>query len=216
MQNCPDITLSNYLFVFLFFQLFVISSFCPFSSFCLFVFLVLLVFFPFFVLLSRHHSDQMSDGSQLSKVTLCVQIVSGSSELRNLQMQVPILSDTKQASPERRRLSVDRAQDRWSHPTFYFPVYISLPKSFCSWLVILPSFVDIVFVFVLLYISQTSHSKQIYRKLYNVDRAQDRWFYPLCVYCYGYFFAKTNLLRSSSIYTFCYDEQIHKLEKSKD
>ena len=40
-----------------------------FSSFCLFVFLS----FYLFVFLFRHHSDQMSEGSEVSKVTLCVE-----------------------------------------------------------------------------------------------------------------------------------------------
>jgi len=40
-------------------------------SFCLFVFLS----FCLFVFLSRHHSDQMSEGSEVSKVTLCVEIL---------------------------------------------------------------------------------------------------------------------------------------------
>ena len=39
--------------------------------FCLFVFLS----FCLSVFLSRHHSDQMSEGSQVSKVTLCVEVL---------------------------------------------------------------------------------------------------------------------------------------------
>ena len=37
----------------------------------------LFVFLPFciFVFLSRHHSDQISEGSEVSKVTLCVEIL---------------------------------------------------------------------------------------------------------------------------------------------
>jgi len=44
--------------------------FCPFVflSFCLF-------FVVFFVFLSGHHADQMSEGPQFSKVTLCVKIL---------------------------------------------------------------------------------------------------------------------------------------------
>ena len=88
VRNCPDVAiiislfglyllvlLSSSLFVFLsfccFFCLFVILSFCLFVhlSFCLFSFCLFLVF------LSRHHSDQMSEGSPVSKVTPCVKIL---------------------------------------------------------------------------------------------------------------------------------------------
>ena len=51
-----------------------VLSFCHFS-FCIFVFLWFCLFlsFCFFAFLSFYHSDQMSGGSQVSKVTLCVQ-----------------------------------------------------------------------------------------------------------------------------------------------
>ena len=66
-------------------SLFRLFAFCPlvffsfFLSCCLFFlfsfcFFVLLSF-CFFVFLSGHHSDQMSEGSQVSKVNLCVQIL---------------------------------------------------------------------------------------------------------------------------------------------
>ena len=85
VRNCPDITIlnslsgllvvfSNGLFVvFLSLCLFVFLSFCffVFLSFCPFVFLS----FVFLSFLSRHHPDQMSEGSQVSKVTLCVKIL---------------------------------------------------------------------------------------------------------------------------------------------
>ena len=62
------VSLSFYLFIFLSFCLFVFLSFCLFDflSFCLFV---------FFVFLSGNHADQMSEGSEVSKVTLCVKIL---------------------------------------------------------------------------------------------------------------------------------------------
>ena len=46
-------------------------------SFCFFFFFFLLVFLSscLFVFLSGHHSDQMSEGSQVSKVTICVNIL---------------------------------------------------------------------------------------------------------------------------------------------
>ena len=50
---------------------FAFLSFLSFFSFCLFVCLCFCVF----VLLSSHHSDQMPEGSQVSKDTLCVQIL---------------------------------------------------------------------------------------------------------------------------------------------
>ena len=72
--------LSFYRFVFMSFCIFVFLSFCLFFilsfclsvllSFCLFVFLS----FCLFVFLFRHHFDQMSEGSEVSKVTLCVKI----------------------------------------------------------------------------------------------------------------------------------------------
>ena len=79
VQNCPDVTILNSLFVLCFF---VSLSFClfVFLSLCLFVFLSLcfcpLVFLSFciFVFLCRHHADQVSEGSQVSKVTICVEI----------------------------------------------------------------------------------------------------------------------------------------------
>ena len=66
-------SLSFCLLVFLSFCIFVFSSFClfVFLSFCLFVFLS----FCLSVFLSRHHSDQMSEGSEVSKVTLCVKVL---------------------------------------------------------------------------------------------------------------------------------------------
>ena len=48
VRNCPEVTILNSLF-----------------GSC---------FFVFFVFLSRHHSNQISEGSQVSKVTLCVKI----------------------------------------------------------------------------------------------------------------------------------------------
>ena len=39
------------------------------------IFLVCLSFSLFCVFVSGHHSDQMSEGSQVSKVTICVQII---------------------------------------------------------------------------------------------------------------------------------------------
>ena len=57
MQNCPNITILI---------LFGLVVFLSFLSFCTFVFLS-------FCLLS----DQMSEGSQVSKVNLCVQILNG-------------------------------------------------------------------------------------------------------------------------------------------
>ena len=93
MRNCPDINntkLSSWslsLFLFAFFCPFVFLFFCFFLSFCLlsfclflFAFFVLLSFFFWFfsffliVFLSRHHADQISEGSQVSQVTLCVKI----------------------------------------------------------------------------------------------------------------------------------------------
>ena len=82
VRNCPDVTtldsffglclLSFCLFVFLSFCIFVFLSFrlFVFLSFCLFDFLS----FCLFVFLSRHQADQMSERSQVSKVTLCVKI----------------------------------------------------------------------------------------------------------------------------------------------
>ena len=55
----PFVLLPFCLFVFLYFCLFVFLSFCP----CLYVFL------------SRHHSDEMSEGLEVSKVTICVKIL---------------------------------------------------------------------------------------------------------------------------------------------
>ena len=58
-----------------------LSFFLPSSllSFCLFVFLsfCLFVFLSFclYVFLSRHHSDEMSEGLEVSKVTICVKIL---------------------------------------------------------------------------------------------------------------------------------------------
>ena len=73
VQNYPVVAKLNSLFglsfVFLLFCLFFYIQ--VFLSFCLFVFLS----FCLFVFLSRHHSDQMSQWSQVSKVTLCVKIL---------------------------------------------------------------------------------------------------------------------------------------------
>ena len=55
VRNCPDITILNSL-----------------SVFCLFL---LFVFFFLFVFLCGHHIDQISDRPQVSKVTLCFQII---------------------------------------------------------------------------------------------------------------------------------------------
>ena len=75
VRNCTDVTILNYLFglCLLSFSLYVFLSFCLFvfmSFFCLFVFYVFLSF-SFFVDLS---ADQVSEGSQVSNVTLCVKI----------------------------------------------------------------------------------------------------------------------------------------------
>ena len=69
-QECKTALTSQYWFLFL---VFVFLSFCffDFLYFCIFVFLSLCLS----VILSRHHSDEMSDGSQVSKVTLCVEIL---------------------------------------------------------------------------------------------------------------------------------------------
>ena len=86
---CPYIANFCHL-VFLSFCLSVFLSFCLFFflSFCLFVFLsfCLFVFLPFclFVFLSWHHSDQMSEGSQVLKVTLCVKILKWQSMTHSL------------------------------------------------------------------------------------------------------------------------------------
>ena len=78
VRNCPDIVilnslsgllvlLSDGLFVFLYFCLFVFLSLSlfVFLSFCL-VFFLYFCLIVFFVFLYRHHSDQMSEGSQVS------------------------------------------------------------------------------------------------------------------------------------------------------
>ena len=76
--------LSFYFFVFLPFCPFVLFSFCPLAllSFFLFVFLSFctfrnfcILYFCLFVFSSWHHTDQMSEGSQVSKVTICVKIL---------------------------------------------------------------------------------------------------------------------------------------------
>ena len=86
VRNCPDVTILNSLFglCLSFFCLFILLSFSLFDSFCLFVFLsfcifYLFVFLPFclFVFLSFLSfclDITMSEGSQISKVTLCVKI----------------------------------------------------------------------------------------------------------------------------------------------
>ena len=56
VRNRPDVTILNSLFGLCIFVFFVFLSFCP------------------FVFLSGHHADQMSGGSQVSKVTLYVEI----------------------------------------------------------------------------------------------------------------------------------------------
>ena len=68
VRNCPDIAILNSRFGLC---LFVFLSFCLFFVFFLsfFVFLFLHLFF----FLSRHHFDPMSEGSDVSKVTLCVE-----------------------------------------------------------------------------------------------------------------------------------------------
>ena len=80
VRNCPDVAILSSLFGLC------LSSFCLFVvlpssllSFCLFVFLsfCLFVFLSFclYVFLSRHHSDEMSEGLEVSKVTICVKIL---------------------------------------------------------------------------------------------------------------------------------------------
>ena len=75
MRNCPDVARLSSLFNLrlLYFCLFVILSFYlfVFLSFYLFVFLS----FCLFVFSSWQHSDQMSEGFQVSKVSLCVKIL---------------------------------------------------------------------------------------------------------------------------------------------
>ena len=90
LSLCLFVILSFYLVVFLSFwaffsfSLLVMLSFCHvvFLYFCLFVFLtsynfafLSFLYFFLFVFLSRHHADQMSEGSEVSKVTLCVVII---------------------------------------------------------------------------------------------------------------------------------------------
>ena len=58
-------------FVFLTFCVFVILCFLSFLGFCNFDFLAFLLF----VFLPSHHCDQMSEGSQVSNVTLCAEIL---------------------------------------------------------------------------------------------------------------------------------------------
>ena len=84
MQNCPHFTILNYLLFsyILCFCAFVLLCFCVFMFLCFCVFCVFLSFLCFlsflsfwlFVFLSKHHSDQMSEESQVSKITLCVKI----------------------------------------------------------------------------------------------------------------------------------------------
>ena len=64
VRNCPDITILS--------SLFGLQVSFVFLSFCLFVFLSFCLFVRLFV---RHHSDQMSEGSQVLKITLCVHIL---------------------------------------------------------------------------------------------------------------------------------------------
>ena len=73
-QECKTALTSQYQT--LFFVFFVFLSFClfVFLSFCLFVFLSFCLF-CLFVFLSGHYSDQMTEGSQVLKVTLCVKIL---------------------------------------------------------------------------------------------------------------------------------------------
>ena len=61
-------------YLFPFFLLFCLF-FCPFVN----------LFFLLFVFLSRYHSDQKSEGSQVPKDTLCVQIVKWRSVSRHLK-----------------------------------------------------------------------------------------------------------------------------------
>ena len=65
LQECKTALTSQYQILFL---IFVFLSFCPFD------------FFLSFVFLSTHHSHQMSEGSQVAKATLCVQILKLQSE----------------------------------------------------------------------------------------------------------------------------------------
>ena len=75
VRKCPNITIVNSLsgclsfFFFFFCNSFVISYY----EFCSFVFLFFCIFLCAF--LSGHQSDQMSEGSQVWKVTLCVKIL---------------------------------------------------------------------------------------------------------------------------------------------
>ena len=68
VRNCPDVTILDSLGL----CIFVALPFCHvvFLSCCLFVMLS----FCLFVFLSGHHCDQMSEGSRVSKVTLCVKM----------------------------------------------------------------------------------------------------------------------------------------------
>ena len=98
VRNCPEVTkLSFCSLSFCLFFLFFLSFFCIFCIFCPFVFSNFFVFFfvfwsfclfvfflfvslyfclfSFFCIFIRHHSDQMSEASQVSKVTLCVEIL---------------------------------------------------------------------------------------------------------------------------------------------
>ena len=53
-----------------------IAKRCPLNeNFFFFLFVFLSVSLCLFIFLSRHHSDQMSEGSKVSKVTLCVEIL---------------------------------------------------------------------------------------------------------------------------------------------
>ena len=106
VRNCPDVKIINSLFglcllsfCLLYFCLFVFPFFVLF--FCL-VFCLLFFFFSFCRF--WHHSGQISEGSQVSKVTLCVKI---------LKWQWPTQSLTKvryraaRAAKDRQQNSID-------------------------------------------------------------------------------------------------------------
>ena len=113
VQNCPDVTILNSLFslclLYFVFLSFSIISFCLLSmiffvffssSFFLFLYFChgaflssffcsfAILTFCIFVFLSRHHADQMSEGSQVSKVT---QMSEGSQVTHSSTDQIQVL-----------------------------------------------------------------------------------------------------------------------------
>ena len=80
-RNCPDVTILDSLLglcrLSFFLNRFVfLPFFFVFLSFLFLCFLFLFILsFCLFALLSRHHVDQMSEGSEVSKVALCVKIL---------------------------------------------------------------------------------------------------------------------------------------------